>query len=220
MEQMIHQLASPLARDSIRLETSVASVNRDSVQLVSGERIAASKVIVAADPWNAAKLLGDSPPVAGYCVAVVYFAAERPPVNRPVLVLNGDHTGPVNSLCVPSQVADEYAPAGESLVSVAVLGAWNEDGRFDPSVESEILDQLSTWFGPDVQTWRHLKTFSIPNALPVQRHIQLSPTKATVREDGIVICGDYTDVASIQGAMRSGRLAAQLVMDSISSGSI
>jgi hypothetical protein len=38
-------------------------------------------------------------------------------------VLNGDRTGPINNLCVPSNVAPAYAPPGQSLVSVSVVGA-------------------------------------------------------------------------------------------------
>jgi predicted NAD/FAD-dependent oxidoreductase len=36
-----------------------------------------------------------------------------------------------------------------------------------------------------------------------------------IRPDGTVVCGDYMDVASIQGAMRSGRLAAEAIQASM-----
>jgi len=216
MRQIVEQLAEPLARDSIRLNASVTSVFGDGVQMDSGEQIAASRVVIAVDAWNAAKLLGNSALPHGHHVAVIYFAARRPPVKNPVLVLNGEESGPVNSLCVPSQVAEKYAPAGQSLVSVSVLLEVDSGGRINQPVESEVLEQLESWFGPEVRQWRHLKSYTVLNALPAQPRIDRPPARQTVREDGIVVCGDYTDVASIQGAMRSGRLAALAVSEHFS----
>ena len=54
----------------------------------------------------------------------LYFAAHKPPLTEPILVLNGDGEGPINNLCVPSQVSRKYAPADQALISVTVLGAY------------------------------------------------------------------------------------------------
>jgi hypothetical protein len=132
-------------------------------------------------------------------------------------VINGDEPGPINSLCIPSQVAEDYAPAGQSLISVSLKVSQGPEGQFVQPAESEILRQLSAWYGDQVQQWRHLKTSVVFNALPVQSHIQgipCSPGKM-IRPDGTVVCGDYMDVASIQGAMRSGRLAAEAIQASM-----
>jgi predicted NAD/FAD-dependent oxidoreductase len=36
--------------------------------------------------------------------------------------------------------------------------------------------------------------------------------KASKRTDGLLLCGDYLDTASIQGAMLSGRRAAERII--------
>ena len=139
----------------------------------------------------------------------MYFAAERPPIDEPILVLNGDDSGPINNLCVPSQVTDTYAPPDQSLISATVI----DIDRDEEELRAAVIEQLEAWFGPDVRHWRSLRTYRIPFALPNQAPPALSPVaKACSRSDGIYICGDYLDSASIQGAMISGRRAADEIL--------
>jgi predicted NAD/FAD-dependent oxidoreductase len=65
--------------------------------------------------------------------------------------------------------------------------------------------------------WKHLSTIKVANALPRQSTMPagLPQSHAAIRPDGVIVCGDYLDVASIQGAMRSGRAAAELVAASL-----
>jgi predicted NAD/FAD-dependent oxidoreductase len=64
-----------------------------------------------------------------------------------------------------------------------------------------------------VDDCRHLLTYRIPHALPAQAPPALSPVeKPARRSPGLYVCGDYLDTASIQGAMASGRRAAEAVL--------
>ncbi len=98
----------------------VSRVTADSIQLDDGRQVHAGSIVVACEAPAAAELLGDTMPTAGKRVECLYFAAERPPIQELILVLNGDGEGPVNNLCVPSQVVSSYAPAGQSVLSVTV----------------------------------------------------------------------------------------------------
>jgi hypothetical protein len=51
-----------------------------------------------------------------------YFFVPQAPLKEPVLVLNGEGHGIVNSLCVISAVTPTYASPGAALLSVIVLG--------------------------------------------------------------------------------------------------
>jgi len=120
-------------------------------------------------------------------------------------VLNGEGRGPINNLVVPSDVAPGYAPDGQSLVSVSVL---------DPAATEEaVRDQLVDWFGEGVRHWRLLKHYRLPHALPSQPPPALSPPQRPSRvAPGLYVCGDPRANASIQGAMASGRQAADAVL--------
>ena len=119
----------------------------------------------------------------------------------------------MNHLAVVSAVAPGYAPAGAALVSASVL----EPDRYDRAdLEGRVRRQLARWFGADVGTWRHLKTYHIPHALPPQDPPTLAEPERPVRlAPGLYVCGDHRDQASIQGAMVSGRRAGDQVADEI-----
>jgi phytoene dehydrogenase-like protein len=213
MESIPRQLAEGLPPDKIRLGARVVSVQPRFVRLDNGEEFKASAVVVAVDGPAASQLLGkDAPIPVGQSVTCFYFSAQRPPIEQPVLVLNGDGLGPVNNVCVPSLVAPSYAPGDLSLVSATVLGIAQDPGR----LQDEVRRQLGDWFGHEVMEWRHLQTYRISYALPRQFPPALAVPERPVRvQPGIYVCGDHRDNASIQGAMVSGRRAAEAVLEDL-----
>lgn len=215
MEAIPRQLAARLPRVSIRLGADVRSVRPGTVTLAGGEGLRGKAVVVATDGPSAMRLLGESPAREtvsgeGRGVTCLYFAAAKAPTSEPLLVLNGDGEGPINNLCVPTAVAPSYGPGDRSLVSVTVLGAVTDSRQLLGSVREQLVD----WFGRDSHEWRHLRTYSIPYALPDQQAPALSVAHRPVRwRPGLYVCGDHRETASIQGAMVSGRRVAEALLE-------
>jgi protoporphyrinogen oxidase len=213
MEAIPRQLASALSPKCIRFGSKVVHVQPGSVTLDSGERMQASIVVVAAEGASAAQLLGDPKIAVGQGVTCFYFVAPRPPVEEPILVLNGDASGPVNNLCVLTNTAPSYASRDESLVSATVLSIPDDEVHLREEVRAQLFD----WFGAAVDDWRHLRTYRIPYALPRQRPPALAEPVRSVRwQRSLYVCGDHRDNASIQGAMVSGRRAAEALIEDLS----
>lgn len=207
MGAMAQYIVSQLPPRNIRLNTRVTAISSTGVTITTGEHIPANATVVATDFISTAALVPDFQAPASRGTACLYYAAETPPVAEPILVLNSEGQGPINNLCVPSLVAPSYAPPGQNLVSVSVVGAASPDRTLEPRVHQ----QLSEWFGDQVSRWRHLRTYRIPNALPAQTTISRANGKARISK-GIYMCGDHMDTASINGALRSGRHAAEAVI--------
>jgi hypothetical protein len=151
-------------------------------------------------------------------VCCLYFAADESPVKEPILLLNADEPGPVNNLAVMSDVAPSYAPAGAALISASVLGSPTQD---DAALSMAVREQLTSWFGPAVQGWRHLRTYRIRHALPDQTAPALDEPERPVRlDDGLYVCGDHRDHGSIHGALASGWRAAQAVAEDLYTGAV
>lgn len=209
MGKVPEQLAARLPNHAVRLKSPVRRIDAAGVETESGEKISASQVVLACDPWNAACLLGSDKTLRAHGAVTMYFAAPAPPISDPILVLNGEGSGIVRSLCVPSQVSPGYAPNGQVLVSVSL----RSDTRLSQATElsGQVIAEMRTWFGPAVERWEHLRTYEIPQALPPQDTIAPPShrTRFAMDPSGILVCGDSHDVASIQGAMRSGREAAE-----------
>jgi phytoene dehydrogenase-like protein len=209
MQAIPRQLAESLPQATVRLGATVESVDRAGVTLAGGERLEAGMVVVASAGPVAAGLPGALVAPAARATTCIYFAAERSPLGEPILVLDGEGRGPVNDLCVPSDVAPSYAPPGAALVSATILGIPPLD---DDGVEAAVREQLRGWFGAQVDGWRRLAVYRIPFALPAQPPTVLARPRRPVRlRDGLFVCGDHRDTASIQGAMVSGRRAAAAV---------
>ena len=207
MAQVPRQLAASLPPGTIDFGQRVVSIDEGGVTLLGGERISAKATVVAVERGAAARLTKAIPLREDTGSLCIYFAAPKTPVVEPMLVLNGDGEGPVNNLCVPSQVAADYAPPDRSLISVSVL---QDVAGAAVDVVDDVLKQCHEWFGGQVHEWRHLKTYWIAHAKPVLIPPALDPVEKPIRlSPGVYVCGDHRETASMNGAMRSGRRAAE-----------
>lgn len=197
MQRLPEQLAAHLAPGSLHLSTEVRAVAPRMVTLADGSSIAARAVIVATEGPVASRLV-PLPDVRSRSVSCVYFDASQPPTDSRFIVLDGDGHGPVLNVAVMSNVSSHYAPNGRHLVAAALPGV------VDGDLESVARTQLTTMFGPAVSAWRHLRTYRIPHGQPDQSP-PFSPKKKVALGDGLFVCGDHRDTASIQGALFSGR---------------
>ncbi|MEQ9412007.1 MAG: NAD(P)/FAD-dependent oxidoreductase [Fuerstiella sp.] len=204
------QLAAGLPDDCIRVMSPVSAVDSKGVTLRKGDVIPASSVVVATEQSAAARFLPEITNIRrARSVHCVYFSAPEPPIAERMLVLNGTGRGLVNNLCVPSQVAPQCAPDGQSLISATVLRTDVDGGHLQSLVKSHLRE----WFGDDVDAWTHLRTCRINQALPNQTSPAFDPPVHPAKlRDNIFVCGDFRANGSINGAMQSGRLAAEAIV--------
>ena len=210
MQRLPELLASPL-EDRITLSTPATAVSNTGVTLKGGAEISAKFVVVAVDGRAASDLLPGTTERSFKPAITSYFATEQLPTPGPRLILDGEGTGPANHVAVISEVAPEYAPAGAHLVSVSGVDANALD---EEAFRHGLRSQLTRWFGPSVSSWRHLRTYRIPRALPVHEPGSLAGRSgAGLRPDGVFVAGDQVEFGAIQGALLSGRKAAEAVLD-------
>ncbi len=210
MQAIPRQLAAALPANTIRTNARVRALRDGQVELTDGEVLEARAVIVATDARHAAVLIPGMRAPAWNACATLYYAAAASPLDAPLLVLDGEgRRGPVNHVCVPSDIAPSYAPPGQALISATVVGTPPSD---DAVLDRDARRQLTRWFGSQVSTWRLLRIAHVPYSLP-----RTSPRPdtwdAAVRIGaGIYACGDHLETPSINGALRSGRRAAEAVL--------
>ena len=198
------QLAGRIEGGSIHLSTPVTAIHPDGVE-VNGRRVDARAVLVATEGPAAAALLG-LPTVRSRSVSCVYFAADEAPTTSRYIILDGTAEGPALNIAVMSNISPHYAPAGGHLIAAAVPGS------LDDGLEITVREQMSRMFGPKAGSWRHLRTYRIAHGQPDQSP-PFSPKKRVHLRGNIFVAGDHRDTASIQGALFSGRRAADAVHD-------
>ena len=223
MEQIPLQLASRLRAGTLRTGARVSKVTRGpqsfALEIEGHPNLEARAVVLAVAGNEGNALLGG---VGGWSVPEVrawnqttafWYAAQQVPVHEPMILLNGEGraAGPVNNLAVMSAVSSTYAPPGAHLVVASVVGG--------APAEHEVRAHLRKWFGSVVDSWTLLRTYPISHALPQQRHAEWE--QAPVRlggTGGVYMCGDYRETASIQGALASGRRAAEAMIQDLAPG--
>jgi len=209
MQEIPRQLACRLPTDAILRGVRVSEVQPGRIKLASGGYLEGDAVVVAADAATAAGLIPGlvTKERPWRAVTGVYFAAAESPLREAIIVLNGSGRGLINNVCVLSDVAPGYAPAGQALISISVLGV-----SAMPDFEARILAELELWFGAEVRGWRHLRTDRIERALPEQSPITGPPGPCFREIDGVFVCGDHVTTASIEGAIVSGLHTADALL--------
>ncbi len=206
MSAIPHQLAAHLEPDSIEFGAAVSAVRPGRVE-IGGRSLTAKAIVVATEGPTASQLLG-LPTVGSKSVGSVWFAADCPPTETRLVILNGDNSGPVLNVAVLSNIARNYAPGGGHVIAASLPGV------IDGDLEALARHQLRRWWGSDVDRWQTLAVHRIHHGQPRQRP-PFAPKRPVEAPDGIFVCGDHRDTASSQGALFSGRRCAQRVLASL-----
>lgn len=208
MQAIPEQLRDALPAECVRCEAVVAEAGPGFV-VVDGVRMQAPAVLVATDPITAGTLVPGLAVPSGHGVTTWYHLAdcpaERVSDGEPVLVVDGDRRGPVINSVAISHAAPDYASGGRTLVSSSVLG-------IGPAAADEraIRAHLSVMHQVNTTGWEPVANYAIPYALPAMLP-PLDARQPVDLGDGLFIAGDHRDTASIQGAMVSGRRAADAI---------
>ena len=204
------QMLASLDPARVQLNVPVRSVEGNRVLADDGRVFEGSTIVLAVDLEAARRLLpnmGGADSRGFTATRCTYFAAEKAPVAEATLLLNGTGTGPVNHVFVMSNASRHVAPDGQVLISASSVGqeALGEVER------SAVMEQMKQWFGAEVLQWKELATYTLPTALPAQP-AGFARQRPASQSPNIVLCGDYCETASLNGALRSGRLAAEQVL--------
>lgn len=188
--------------NKVSYQVQVNSLEAGSVNTSAGE-FQAESIVIATDATTATQLLGlnDVPRMAG-CITWYHSTSINPSGNGR-LIIDGQNRGPVINSLVVSDISSSYAPKGQHLVSSTTdLSA----------TESDVRRHLSILWGVNTQDWDLIAKYEIPAALPIHS-VGRSLTQTVQISEKLFVVGDHRAVPSQQGALFSGRLAAQLILD-------
>jgi hypothetical protein len=192
-----------------RIATQVSNISLNSTVheirngLVSGDfgTIAADQIVIATDSTTASQLL-DLHDVERVLGSTTWYHAMLDEV------AHGDHlsvprgSAIVNSLVI-SDVSKAYAPNGKKLISTTTL---------EHISESEIRKELARIWKSSTQGWDLVAKYEIKQSLPLRNKNGAVDLPVQISE-GIFVVGDHRNLPSQNGAMRSGRIAAQKIIE-------
>ena len=188
--------------NTVIYNTRVDSIDQTSVHTNNGT-FTAKKILIATDATTATQLLGlpEVPRMAG-CITW-YHAVSTNPSGNGRLVVDGLKRGPIINTVVMSDISARYAPVGQHLISTTT----------DLNVtESDVRRHLAIMWETSTHDWQFVAKYEIPSALPIH-NVGRALSQSMKINDHHFVAGDHRTVPSQQGALFSGRLAAQLMLD-------
>jgi protoporphyrinogen oxidase len=210
MEEIPKQVAKQLPEDAFIFNTKVADIQGNTIVTATGEQIQSDIIIVATEATALISKYKTTTETKHHSVTNVYFEAKVAPSNKAVVILNASEKDKiVNNLTVMTNVSKAYAPAGKVLVSVSCNGLLDYS---DQELTQKIKTELQPWFGNQVEDWSHVKTYKVKYALPQLAVLKDDLNTADMKiNDNLYCCGDHLMNGSINAAMKSGRLLANLI---------
>ena len=210
MQAIPEQLHHALPSGTVHLDTAVAKINNKSVTTTDDGRVNAKLVIVATDPTVAATLIPGITAPEGRSVTTWYHLADTAPqalaFGESLLLVDGSNSGPVINTVVLTHAVPSYAKPGQTLISSSTLGT-------DSSTEAEtaVRSHLARIYGVSTRAWERIGAYPIPYALPAM--VPPFAIRQPIEIGHVLVAGDHRDTGSIQGAMVSGRRAAQRALE-------
>lgn len=208
MQKIPEQIAAKLNAEQIRLNAPVRKIEGRKIYLENGEILEAEKIVLATDAISAADLSGESAETKFNQTTCLYYESDAKLefADEPYLIINADSGEKINHILIASSAVPGYAPVGKTLLSVNIIGGETVD-------ESAIREELGKWFGREI-VWRHLKTYRIARALPEYFPGAENNAANLKITDSLYRCGDYAAYPSLNGAMKTGRLVAEMIAES------
>lgn len=217
MQAIPSQLAAQLPVGSIHLNVTAQAVASTMVRTDLGD-IRCRSVVIATNARSAALLIPSLKVPPSNAVTTWYHLADCPgselTEGKSTLVVDGkkfqgpldDPSRPLVNTVVMTNSAPSYASNGRTLISSSAIGV-HSSAQSELSVRSH----LAALYKVPTGNWTHVATYPIPDALPM-----MAPPhdiEQSVRfSDGVYIAGDYRAVSSTNGALASGRRAAEALL--------
>lgn len=197
-------LAAALPPGTVRTGVRAVAAATNGVRTAGGDEIPCRAVVVATGARAAAGLLPGLRVPAFHGVTVLHHASSAAPLKQPALVLDADRRGPVSHTFPASLVDPSRAPVGRALVTSVLLGPAAAPAPDDIAVRAH----LAELYGTSTAGWELLAVHHDAEALPAMTapHDLRRPVRIL---QGLYVCGDHRDTSTVQGALLSGRRAAQ-----------
>lgn len=203
---IVNQLANGLPQSKILLNSTVVSVDGESIKLANGSSIHAHNRVLTSVDEHLRRILGIRGPEDFLGTQYDVFIIPKLPVHASFLHLIADPRP--YTVTFPTALHPQMAPDGLHLACVSQALGRTSHSVAPVSPESILQDLTPLW--PCIpRPWRHLKQYVIPKALPMRNRLIPSHFEEVPKLPRTWIIGDHQSLPSLNSAMESGRRIAK-----------
>lgn len=203
-------LQANLKQTSFRFNTKAAAIVGNKIRTQNGEDVPFDALIIATDPQYLMPQLA-GPALNYHATTTLYYRSRGQVLPKRLIGLVEDEASLVNNFCELAPLDAQYSPAGEELVSVTL-----KDIPTVKNPEEKIAQELRQITGQADWQLKPLARYDIPYALPQLDHLTYDFSAMQSRlNDQVFLAGDHLLFGSLDAAMRSGRRAAEGVIEAM-----
>ena len=197
---------------TIETGRAVTGVSGDGTVETDAGSVSTDAVVVATDPEAAGELTGVDTPSGGKACVTVHCSlpAHQSLDTGSRILLNAADDRP-NTVAPMSAAAPEYAPEGRQLLDATFLG---EGAADDDALGVTVREALASWYPEN--HFGELEVVGVDRVAfaqcPQPPGFRADLPAVGAPDGPVYLAGDYTRWASIQGAMESGKRAADAVL--------
>ena len=204
------QLSAQLTKTTLRFNSVVNRIEGKTVYLESGQVIATEQLIIATDPSPFFAKKSVEPTEWKSCYNL-YFQSPKSILKKRIIGLLPGKETMVNNFHYLNDLFGNNETNNDTILSVTVV----KDHQLSAA---EMVQQVKTELATHckIETGKLLKMFHIKKALPRVKDLKYKPTKdSLILAPGVFCCGDYLANSSLNAAMASGRMVANLVSSGV-----
>lgn len=200
-----NQLQSVLKKTTFKFNTKVKTVQGNQINLDNGIVMNSDVIVIATE---ASKLLGMEKSINWKSCDTLYFEVENKTIKKPIIGLLTNDAALINNFFFTTSIKNNNTTKVEVLSVTIVKEHHLSETELITQVKKELQQNCK------IVTKRFIKRYHIKNALPdLEQVTNEGTTKHFQFSDHIYLAGDHQINGSLNAAMSSGALVAQLISD-------
>ena len=202
MQKIPDQLYKKLDEKSVLLNTDIKSVRDNILETKNGEKFQGKKIILC----SYAQDIISNKNLEYNTVLCYYFASNKSIEDSNYIYLFPEEKL-INNIAILSSISDSYSPKGITLFSITVIGYLGDPEK----IINDLQDRLSVIFKFKSGDFEYLKHFKIFKGTMKQNKNYIFNNLNQIKD--YVISGEQTTNGSIDGAIKSGLIAARKILN-------
>ncbi len=207
-----NQLKEQLKSTSFLFNTKVASVEKNLITLTNGKTLKSDLTIIATDSSKLLTSVTSSNFQQWKSCQTLYFETPKRTIDKPLIGLLANEFSLINNIFFTTSIANNNSSKKE-LLSVTIV---RDHNLHETLLVKEVIKELKEICGIEVS--KFVKMYDIPKALPKLDSLKYAPTKEAIKvSESVILAGDQLCNGSLNAAMLSGELAAQVAIETLKS---
>lgn len=207
IQEVANQIASKLNKTTMRFNSEVIGISDQTVAIKDASDMKYDHLVIATDPRDMVN--AENQMTEWKACINLYFESEHPKDREPIIRLIADSDTLINNF---HYVTDVLNSKQKAVISVTVIGSHNLN---DEDLIDRVKMELKSSCGIDAG--KLLKRYDIQRALPNLSDVKYRAEKSLLEiAPNVIAVGDFAANGSLNAAMESGAMAAQMIIQKYS----